>query len=361
MSRPKLLIYDDGLGCWGPMTHLRPIFACRTAINYSYQRIERALGQTAEAFVATNRLLGVVRHRLPARQVNPGRYEGKWLAVNGRWLGLGSPDGVACELEGKDVPDFLASPPQVSHPHLISRPWHVLDHLEQTLIADLDAWDGPRIAKTAVVHPSAVIDESLGPVVLDEHVTLEPLAVIQGPAYVGPHTILRSHAHIRPHTVLGPQCRVGGEVSFSIIQGYSNKPHLGFLGHALVGRWVNLAANTNCSNLKNTYGHIRVQLAPDLPDENSGRIFLGPVIGDYVRTAIGTRINTGCVLGTGSMIALTSRFTPKCIPAFTFLTDVDAQPYQFDKFLAAAHYAMGRREVELPDVDAELLRHLAPA
>src|SRR5690606_29763654 len=106
-----------------------------------------------------------------------------------------------------------------------------------------------------------------------------------------------------------PTCRIGGEVSHSIFQSFSNKTHGGYLGHALVGEWVNLGAATNASNLKNTYGSVRMQLAARGPREDTGLLQLGPILGDYVRTAIGTRIPTGAVIGTGCMISL-SGFAP---------------------------------------------------
>ncbi|MCC6680673.1 MAG: hypothetical protein IT445_07195 [Phycisphaeraceae bacterium] len=360
MKHVNLLIYDDQRGCWGPLTDLRPIFDVRSGAVSNRTRIERTVGRSAAALSVPARLAAVMRRREPNQVINGEQYDGRWLVVNGRWNGLEEPPaGAVMELDGRKVPDLLAQPPEVESKNVIARPWHILDQLERTLADDLAAWTGARIAPTARVHASAVIDESLGPVVVDEHVVLEPLSVVQGPAYIGPHTVLRSFAHLRPHSAVGPYCRVGGEVSFSIFQGQSNKAHVGYLGHALVGQWVNLGAATTCSNLKNTYGRVRVQLSADLPAQDSGRIFLGPIVGDHSRLAIGTFIRTGAVIGTGSMIAQPGRFTPPHVPPFTFLTDVGPQSYDFDKFLTTARTAMDRRGITLDDAEADLLRCLS--
>ena len=153
----------------------------------------------------------------------------------------------------------------------------------------------------------------------------------------------------RPHsgnTSIGEHCLVARqEISHSIIQGYSNKAHTGYLGNSLVGQWVNLGADTNVSNLKNTYGPVRVQLSADTPPENTGQSKQGPIIGDFVRTAIGSRLPTGSCYSTGTMLAL-SGVAPKFTPRFSFLTD-DGPPdekYDIDKFLAAARTVMARRD-----------------
>jgi len=358
MSQAKLLIYDDGRGGFGPLTDLRAILHVRSGATDNRRRIERALGRPADALAVPARLADVERARHPDVAINPASYAGDWLAVNGRWVGLGEPPpNAVTTLPGARVPEFLANVPDITGPTILARPWHLLDQLEATLAADLAAHPGPRVAASARVHPSAILDESLGPVVIGEHAVVEPLAVIQGPAYVGPHSVVRTHANLRPHTSLGPHCRVGGEVSFTLIDGYSNKSHLGFLGHAVLGRWVNLGADTNCSNLKNTYDSVRVHLKKGEPPQDTGRMFLGPVIGDHVKTAIGTRINTGSVLGTGSMI-VTTAFTPTHLPALSFLTDAGCRPYDVNKVIATAHAAFARRNCKLHPAEEQLLRSL---
>ena len=120
------------------------------------------------------------------------------------------------------------------------------------------------------------------------------------------------NAIIKPNTVIGPQCKVGGEVGATIFQGSANKAHEGHLGDSWVGKWVNLGAATVNSNLLNTYDEVTMRLDADDSRHRTGRQFMGALIGDHVKTAIGTRLMTGTVLGTGAMIA-TSTPPPEII------------------------------------------------
>ena len=167
-------------------------------------------------------------------------------------------------------------------------------------------------------------------------------------------------ALIKARTAIGPHCRVGGEVGGSILHGCSNKAHEGHLGDSLLGQWVNLGAGTTNSNLLNTYAEVLVRLTPDSRTARTGRIFMGSIIGDHVKTAIGTRIMTGTVLGTGCMVA-SSTPPAMSLPAFTWLTDSGAGGYRSDKFLDVARTVMARRGVELGPAEASELQRLCEA
>jgi hypothetical protein len=138
-------------------------------------------------------------------------------------------------------------------------------------------------------------------------------------------------------------CKVGGEIGSTVFQGYANKSHEGHLGDSWVGKWVNLGAGTTNSNLLNTYGEVTVRLAPDGPRHRTGMTFLGAMLGDHVKTAIGTRLMTGSIVGTGAMIA-TSTPPPTTVPPFAWLTDEGRRTYRLEKFLDVARTVMGRRE-----------------
>ena len=151
------------------------------------------------------------------------------------------------------------------------------------------------VAPGAVVHPMVVIDAEHGPVYLDEGVEVHPFTRIEGPCYVGKKSILLG-TKCREGNSIGPMCRVGGEVEESIIHGYSNKYHDGFLGHAYVGEWVNLGALTTNSDLKNDYSSVSVILDGNTPI-NTGSTKVGSLIGDHTKTSIGTLLNTGAYVG----------------------------------------------------------------
>jgi UDP-N-acetylglucosamine diphosphorylase / glucose-1-phosphate thymidylyltransferase / UDP-N-acetylgalactosamine diphosphorylase / glucosamine-1-phosphate N-acetyltransferase / galactosamine-1-phosphate N-acetyltransferase len=207
------------------------------------------------------------------------------------------------------------------------------------------------------LHPQARLDGPLvldardGPIVLDAaHV--EPFSFIQGPAAIGAGALIAS-ARIRAETTIGPVCRIGGEVEASIVQGYSNKHHDGFLGHSYLGEWVNIGAMTTNSDLKNTYGTIRVGLE-GLGQVDSGVLKLGCFLADHVKLGIGLHLNGGTVIGSGSNI-FGVHFAPKTIPPFTWGGEVFRE-YQIDRMVDVARKVMGRRKVELVPVYEAMLR-----
>jgi UDP-N-acetylglucosamine diphosphorylase / glucose-1-phosphate thymidylyltransferase / UDP-N-acetylgalactosamine diphosphorylase / glucosamine-1-phosphate N-acetyltransferase / galactosamine-1-phosphate N-acetyltransferase len=138
------------------------------------------------------------------------------------------------------------------------------------------------VARGVKVHPMVVFDAEHGPIYLDEDVEVHPFTRIEGPCYVGKKSILLG-TKCREGNSIGPMCRVGGEVEESIIHGYSNKYHDGFLGHAYVGEWVNLGAMTTNSDLKNDYSSVSVILDGKRPI-STGSTKVGSLIGDHTKT-----------------------------------------------------------------------------
>lgn len=198
------------------------------------------------------------------------------------------------------------------------------------------------IAPGAVVHPMVVIDATGGPVYLDQQVEVHPFTRIEGPCYVGKKTILFG-AKCREGNSIGPVCRVGGEVEESILQGYSNKYHDGFLGHAYVGEWVNLGALTTNSDLKNDYSSVSVIL-DGYNAVDTGSTKVGSLIGDHTKTSIGTLLNTGAYVGAMAVIATTGGLLPKFIPSFAwFLEGVVTKGFGKQKLYQTARAAMSRR------------------
>ncbi len=215
-----------------------------------------------------------------------------------------------------------------------------------------------RIAPGAVIKPGVVLDAEAGPIEIDARAEIQPNAVIEGPCYIGPGCVVRPGAAIRASSTLGPVCKVGGEVEGSIFQGYSNKQHDGFLGHSYVGEWVNLGADTVTSDLKNTYGTIRVQI--NGVELESGEHFIGSIIGDHAKTGIGTILPTGCVLGVAANV-FTRAAVPKFVPSFAWLTDDGLTRFRVDKALQIAATVMQRRGVALDEPLQALLKFVADA
>lgn len=209
------------------------------------------------------------------------------------------------------------------------------------------------VARGAVVHPMVVIDAEHGPVYLDEGVVVHPFTRIEGPCYVGKNSILLG-AKCREGNSIGPMCRVGGEIEESIIQGYSNKYHDGFLGHAYVGEWVNLAAMTCNSDLKNDYSNVNMVLDGKTPI-STGSTKIGSLIGDHTKTSIGTLINTGAYIGAMSMIVTNGRLLPKFMPSFAWYVEgAVTEGFGRKKGYETARVAMGRRQCVWTEADEAL-------
>jgi UDP-N-acetylglucosamine diphosphorylase/glucosamine-1-phosphate N-acetyltransferase len=191
------------------------------------------------------------------------------------------------------------------------------------------------------VRPSAVIDASEGPVILGSGVTIHPLSVVTGPAYLGPGTVVNPGAKLRQCTSTGAFCKVGGEIEDTLILDLSNKQHDGFLGHAVIGAWVNLGADTNGSDLKNNYSSVRVDLGFGPVD--SGESFVGPLIGDHAKTGIDTMLTTGAVVGVCSNV-FGGGFVPRHVPAFSWGGSDGLSEYRLEEAIKTARAVFARRD-----------------
>lgn len=378
---PRVMVFDDGHDL-GPLAGLRATFEVRTGALTTLDRIRAALG-TEVGLVVPEPLAPLMRERYGAA-VNPALSGAEpVLVINGR-----APLGVtrAAALEAGSVlverstngvvagllpPSLVAdvvagrrrdlSVTMLDGLHLLSRPWHVRLLRDACLGHDLARLAGgvPRelpggvltfgvhrlsIGAAAAVYPGVTFDLESGPIVIDEAAVVRTGAIVIGPAYIGPHSTVLERATVRANTAIGPWCKVAGEVGGTVFQGYTNKAHDGYLGDSWVGEWVNLGAGTTNSNLLNTYAEVKARATPDGPEEPAGERFVGAFIGDHVKTAIGTRIMTGAVIGTGSMIGQSAQIGG-CVPAFSWCTDAGRDAYRLDRFIDAARAVMARRQV----------------
>jgi UDP-N-acetylglucosamine diphosphorylase/glucosamine-1-phosphate N-acetyltransferase len=406
MIQQTWFIFDSTPQTFGPITDCRAAFDLRCGTMTARQRLTRAVGQAPAGAIVQSHLRALVNEHLHT-VTSPDELvvHDDVLLVNGCWLtdtlpkinineALVTQDGAvliarlvgsvaatwlrAGTLTGDTLPDTVAIAkvqPDAQTP-LISRPWHLIEHLETVLRRDLSRTDVPRatslpeavtvmgdkgvhVAGSAKLHAMVVLNCESGPIVIDEGATVQSFSVLGGPCYVGRHTIITPHSHIRAKTSIGDHCVVGGEISASVIHDCSNKCHSGYLGNSVVGSWVNLGADTTVSNLKNTWGNVRMQL--DERDAiSTGQLKLGPLICDFVRTAIGSRLLTGSCIGTGSMIAVDG-FAPKYVPAMRFITSESDERYDVERFLDTARIAMSRRGVDLTPAMENRFRAIAAA
>lgn len=283
------------------------------------------------------------------------------LILDGETVGWILPDGVALpsELWLRD-PD--AAPTDLGEAFalqgtLLGRPWDLVTSNAACILEDVatlwgeadDAPDVIRVGEGAIslgigaeIEPGVHVDTRGGPVRLAEGVRVEGPARLTGPLFVGSGTrILGGHVGT---SSIGPTCVVRGEVADSILLGFVNKAHDGYIGHALLGRWVNLGAYTTNSDLKNNYRPVRVWTPEG--DVDTGLMKVGCFLGDHVKTGIGTVINTGTVIGAGSNV-FGGTMPPGAVPPFSWGSGSDLRDHDRDKFLSTAGLAMGRRGQEL--------------
>lgn len=213
--------------------------------------------------------------------------------------------------------------------------------------------EATSIHPDAVIKPGVVIDASDGPVVIGAGTTVMANSVVQGPCFIGPGCTIKIGAKIYEGSSFGARCKIGGEVENSIVIGYANKQHDGFLGHSYLGAWVNLGADTNTSDLKNNYGPVRVRL--NGRDVESGRMLLGSLIGDHSKTGINTMLNTGTVIGFGANV-FGGGFPPKEIPSFAWGGTDGFDRFRLEQAIELARTVSGRRDVEFTDADVALMR-----
>jgi len=208
----------------------------------------------------------------------------------------------------------------------------------------------------AKIKPGVVLDAESGPIYIARDVTIMPNSVIEGPCFIGENSIIKIGAKIYENTSIGKMCKVGGEVEQSIIHSYSNKQHEGFLGHAYLGQWVNLGADTNNSDLKNNYSNVKVILNDGDPIDTHS-IFAGLIMGDHSKTAINTMINTGTVVGFSSNI-FGSGFPEKYVTSFSWGGSDSLSTYEISKSIEVANKVMERRKMPFSDIDIELFTEI---
>lgn len=205
------------------------------------------------------------------------------------------------------------------------------------------------VSRGASVEPGVVFDARNGPIVLERGAEVRSGSRLEGPCWIASGARVVG-GFIRT-SVIGPMCVVRGEVAGTVFNGYANKAHDGFVGHSVIGHWVNLGAGTTTSNLKNTYGPVRLAVGDDRIE--TGRTFLGSLIGDHAKTAIGTLLATGTVIGAGANV-----FGPGAVPKYVppFAWGGNGARMAEDAFLRVAGRVMPRRDVELTPERVESLR-----
>jgi len=203
----------------------------------------------------------------------------------------------------------------------------------------------------------AIINASEGPVYIGVGAEIHDGAIIRGPVAVGNYSKIRMGAKIDSVTSIGPYCKVGGEVSHSIIFGYSNKAHEGFLGHSVIGEWCNIGADSNTSNLKNNYEPIKLWDYVVKSFVKTNLLFCGTFMGDHSKCGINTMFNSGTVVGVAANV-YGSGFLRNFIPSYTWGGVSGFSVHDIEKAINTAKRVYERRSMVFGEMDENILRHV---
>lgn len=204
---------------------------------------------------------------------------------------------------------------------------------------------------------SAILNAEKGPLYIGKNATISEGSIIRGATSIGANSIVSINARIVGDTTIGPYCKVGGEISNSVVFGYSSKAHDGFLGNSVIGEWCNLGADTNTSNLKNNYKDVRIWNYIEDKFTSTGQQFCGLMMGDHSKCGINTMFNTGTVVGVSSNI-FGSGFPRTFIPSFSWGGAQGFTTFQLQRALEVMPKVLERRNKTLTEVDIALLKHI---
>jgi len=199
----------------------------------------------------------------------------------------------------------------------------------------------------------ATLNTQEGPIYIGKNAEVMEGSMVRGPLALCDHSKLKLGAKVYGGTTIGPHSKVGGEISNTVINGFSNKAHDGYLGNSVLGQWCNLGADTNISNLKNNYDEVKLWSYAEERFVKTGQQFCGLIMGDHSKTGINTMLNTGTVIGVSCNI-FGEGFPRNFIPSFSWGGKQGFQTYRTDKAFDTAERVMARRKVEF-DVQERLL------
>ncbi|HTU20227.1 MAG TPA: putative sugar nucleotidyl transferase [Gemmataceae bacterium] len=402
------LFEDRGALDLEPLSLTRPVFELLCGLSSLAAKQSRFFPPGPRGVLVRPHLADLCRLHSPAVPVNDLGWlrAGPVILVNGRWLPPSIPlvltalSGPCVALVHDDIAYAVVEPEQLADcspdtledclntwkATLPRRPaggrmirylWELVQHNGEQILADWQTAGPPfegessggthpglaivgpreyvRIHPSARLDPMIVADATHGPIVIEHDAVITAFTRLEGPCFIGPRTQVHG-AKIRAGTTLGPDCRIGGEIECSIVQGHSNKYHDGFLGHAYLGEWVNLGAGTQNSDLRNDYGEISVTV--NGRRVNTSLTKVGCFLGDHTKAGLGTLLNTGTNAGVFCNL-LPGRLLPKYIPSFgSWWNETLTDRAELPALLHTASEVMRRRGAAFTETHAALYRTL---
>jgi UDP-N-acetylglucosamine diphosphorylase/glucosamine-1-phosphate N-acetyltransferase len=203
----------------------------------------------------------------------------------------------------------------------------------------------------------AILNPTSGSIYIGKNAEVMEGSLIRGGLAMCESSVLKMGSKIYGPTTVGPYSKVGGEVNNSVIMGYSNKGHDGFLGNSVIGEWCNLGADTNNSNLKNNYAEVKIWSYSKQRFRKTGKQFCGLIMGDHSKCGINTMFNTGTVVGVSANI-FGAGFPRNFIPSFAWGGSSGYMTYQVNKAFETASLVMKRRNIDLDDTEKAILEHV---
>ena len=360
---------------------LEPITVNKTSIDIMYgphsmfNRIENISQLKISAITVRHSLQGLMEKKYPKVLVNPDIDSNKiWLNGSVYWEShllkkiindsntvlVNNGEIIGLNYDSNDFNmdilhqenGYMLLPPKVRilkvEACLINFPWDILNLIPK-IIEDIKQYP-----EDISVDKNVQIDESNGPVIIEKSAVIEPFVYLKGPLYIGSGATILSHSKIEK-SVIGPITKIKGEVYGCIFQGYSNKAHEGYIGNSFIGEWVNIGAGSTFSNLRNDYKTISMKVNNKYIDTKS--LFLGSIIGDYSKLAIGTQLNTGTNIGIGCNV-ISHKFPSRFIPLFSLYYNDKIKRIEFDKFIKTLSIMKKRRNKKLFDYEVKFLKFL---
>lgn len=358
-----------------PLTFTRPVAELRTGILTiadKYRKRDCEVGYVTETYLqekfpaASDAQVSIWASVCPTdefMEAVKGLHPGEALVRGEQRLAVAGSD---FEAEAKDV-DFAGAL------NFIEYPWDIWTKNASEMELDFELLTAGR--KSAPVDSTntvigdrifleegarataSILNTTTGPIYLAKDAEIMEGCVVRGGLALGEHSALKLGAKIYGATTLGPHCKVGGEVNNSVLIGYSNKGHDGFLGNSALGEWCNLGADTNNSNLKNNYDSVKAWSYVSKRFAPTGQQFCGLVMGDHSKSGINTMFNTGTVVGVSANV-YGAGFPRNFIASFTWGGPQSTMNYRLDKALDTADRMMKRRGLEVNEVERAILEHV---
>lgn len=382
-----ILFDDDSWNTLLPLTFTRPVAKIRIGILTISEKWERLLNQKISFLTAA-----YLSEKYPLVK------EKENLLINGSVLPVGSlldeiktlKEGevlvqgdkiIAARLSEAQLDSFdyhdlkpYSKVEAKSRIVAIQFPWQIFQFNSEALIADFQVLTEGR--KSIYLSPTnrfyrtdnifleegakvefATLNSKEGPIYIGKDAEIMEGAVVRGPLALCDHSVIKVSAKIYEGTTIGPHCKVGGEVGNSVIFGYTNKAHDGYLGNAVLGEWCNLGADSNNSNLKNNYADIRLWSYPENKFINTGLQFCGLIMGDNSKCGINTMFNTGTVVGVNANI-FGSGFPRNFIPDFSWGGAQGFTTYSLNTACEVAQRVMIRRNIQFDETEKKILEHI---